>query len=365
MLSPVSGVTLRLEPSRVGIRRGALIGGKALNPKSPYQREYHFGDSFILDPSELEFSLRDELVQQGYRMVSKGAQQRWRVYATVTKVIHNIFGSDSALGWSEAQVTVQWRLVGPREVRVTTSGVANERKHSRASLFQAWRRAIRGFGGHPKVVAALRTDVQAGIVTPTQPIPNGISRVVEALPASLVPLPDATILQRLGGSVVTVIAREKRCTGVVLSNTGLVLTAIEAVKGLPNAVLIAPTGKRIAGRIVAIDPGSGTALIQANPGYFRAVPFRLTADVLGERVIAIGPADPKTRASNAVTGFITSAPPGELDTNVLVTEPYLGAPIVDSFGRMVGLVTGYSANGSAHGVPTKAIFSGLNITVTQ
>ena len=363
MRSPAAGVTLSPDLPTVAIRPSTMIGGHALNPNARYLRESYYEKPLLLDVRALYSTMRDELTGQGYRTTTRTPASRWRVRSEVVSLLYNTFGSDPQKGWSEAQIVVDWKVYGPRRVTIRTVGHTTNRTHSMDVVSKAWKRAVRAFGGNPKVVTALRSDFSAGVARPAKPMPNGVSRVITATQPAGQALTYAPLKALLQPSVVWVKAGSRSGVGVILSNTGMLLTSLAVVEGVPSATVTDYLGRSVQARIVAFDPDAKVALLEAKLPTAQPAALLTAGSILGVPVVVVESADAGGATTLVRDGVITSAPPGEFDTNI-VSEASSGL-VFDQRGRLTGVVTSGRGGGSngVQGITTSAALRALNIQV--
>jgi S1-C subfamily serine protease len=165
-------------------------------------------------------------------------------------------------------------------------------------------------------------------------------------------LSDATteLVRKLTPSVVSVNSRMTRGTGIAFSSDGYIVTC-NHVLGNAASVRIGSGERVLEGKAVGFDPYSDIALLKAEQGNFKPIELgdsgKLSA---GQFVLAL--ANPFNRQPTATTGIITSVGAtlrgwrGTAMENVIATDARLnpgfsGGPLVDVFGKMIGLNTAY------------------------
>jgi S1-C subfamily serine protease len=163
---------------------------------------------------------------------------------------------------------------------------------------------------------------------------------------------DATseLVKKLAPSVVNVNSRMTRGTGIVLTEDGYIVTC-NHVLGRSAEVRIGMGEKSLEAKLVGFDPYSDVALLKAEEGRFKPVEFG-DSDKLNTGQFVLALANPFNRQPTATTGIITSVGAtlrgwrGTAMENVIATDARLnpgfsGGPLVDIFGKVVGLNTAY------------------------
>ncbi|MBT9559211.1 MAG: trypsin-like peptidase domain-containing protein [Myxococcales bacterium] len=396
---------IALVPPIFEIPVGTVVGGHAPNPERQYTLVHEWGSTLVIDPNEFNHAIRDELRTLGYTVATAGFAPHG-LQPTVTRIVYNVFGSDARAGWSEAEVTVRWQVLGQVPFVLETRGSSTAQQHSLASIFQAYRIALRNFLANPQFAAAVAptgrppTTVQGAApvieplpaapsvgVTPVTPLP--VTPVVstptittpavttpEVSPTAAAPrqrlkrpasstrkLDTTAAAQRARGSVVTVLVGDAWGSGIVLSEF-LIATQASLVKSGTVAVVSA-SGKQLEARVLRTDAANDVALLEVTSGKLEPLGLDLAPATTGAAIVAIGTPFHPGLSFSVSPGRVVSGSPTHLDADARVSAGNAGGPIIDEFGRAVGMVVwspGDAAeSGTARAISAGALFRALGL----
>jgi len=151
-------------------------------------------------------------------------------------------------------------------------------------------------------------------------------------------------------------------SGIVINNSGTILTNYHVVENAIKVTVSFEKGKTIDARVVGKDPSNDLAVLHVSPEGTALHPIPLgnsSAVQVGDPVLAIG--DPFNQERTLTTGVISAlqreitAPNGFAIKNVLQTDAPInpgnsGGPLLDSSGHVIGInsqiETGSSGGGS-------------------
>jgi S1-C subfamily serine protease len=208
-----------------------------------------------------------------------------------------------------------------------------------------------------------------GVSTLTPPWPTRITQddidaaVLHALQTRPLPSPAARAYEIIRPAVVRVRALDAAKpghedvernvgTGVVIVDTGTILTNLHVVAGAPRLRIEFAGGHEADASIVGLEPNQDLAVIQAKsiPDDLKAATMRSTRDLaVGERVVAVG--FPFGIGPTATAGVVSGlrrefrSPEGErLLTNLIQFDAAAnpgnsGGPLVTADGEVIGIVT--------------------------
>jgi S1-C subfamily serine protease len=148
-------------------------------------------------------------------------------------------------------------------------------------------------------------------------------------------------------------------SGFVLDKEGYILTNAHVVEGARRAqVSFDDSGELIDAKLVGADPSTDLALLKVDPRDAKLRPLRLgdsqKVDV-GDPVVAIG--NPFGYSRTVTTGIVSAkqrrieAPNGFQIDNVIQTDAAInpgnsGGPLLDAFGRVIGINSQIATGGS-------------------
>lgn len=151
------------------------------------------------------------------------------------------------------------------------------------------------------------------------------------------------IVRLLGPAVVTVQTMFGEGSGVVVRNTGLVVTNAHVVDGAKDVAVHLADGRRVFATVLKRVPEKDLAILRIEAQGLTSAPIGLFDAVeVGERVVAIGA--PRGLARTVTQGIVSAKrtlPGGVrlIQTDAAVNPGNLGGPLLDRYGRIIGIVT--------------------------
>jgi S1-C subfamily serine protease len=155
-------------------------------------------------------------------------------------------------------------------------------------------------------------------------------------------------------------AAQQRTTGTLVRGNGVILTALAATSSATGSVPVTLSdGETEVASVVGTDAASGLAMLKIDR---RPLPFLLPSPreplPVGLPVVALG--SPNAAGSSVLSGTVQgvggpvaiAAEPswnleGAVTTDLPATEANVGAPVVTCDYRLIGVVVGRAADGSA------------------
>jgi len=168
----------------------------------------------------------------------------------------------------------------------------------------------------------------------------------------------ASVVERVGKSVVRVEARRGRAGTGTIWGDDLVLTADHVVENEDN-VQVTQDGKTVKAAVAGRDPGSDLALLRVAGLSGTAASLGRVADLkLGHLVLAIG----RPSGLQATLGVVSSLSAswrswrgGDvaslIQTNAELYPGFSGGPLVDVAGRVVGINSWHLGRGISRSIP--------------
>lgn len=173
--------------------------------------------------------------------------------------------------------------------------------------------------------------------------------------------PVADVAEALFPSVVQIeLERGGLGSGVIFDSNGRILTAGHVVAGVETVLVRFASGDRVPGRVIGTDDGNDIAVIEVDRTDLPAAPLALDDDPRpGQLAIALG--SPWGLDSTVTSGIISAVDQAiegadgrlrlMLQTDASINPGNSGGPLVDRFGRIVGInVSIFSASGANDGV---------------
>jgi S1-C subfamily serine protease len=164
-----------------------------------------------------------------------------------------------------------------------------------------------------------------------------------------------------GGSEGTQRQGEATGSGIVIDNSGTILTNYHVVENAIKVTVSLEKGKTVNAQVVGKDPSNDLAVLRIHPEGLTLHPLTLgtsSAVQVGDPVLAIG--NPFDLERTLTTGVISAlqrqitAPNGFTIDNVLQTDAPInpgnsGGPLLDDSGRVIGINSQIETGGSGGG----------------
>ena len=171
----------------------------------------------------------------------------------------------------------------------------------------------------------------------------------------------AGAVEQAGQAIVRVNARRRLpATGIVWSASGLVVTANHVVERDEEITVTAHDGTEYRARLVGRDPGSDLAALQVEGGNLTPARQAGVEEVrVGGLVLALG----RAGALSATIGIVSAiegpweSGRGRRFTRLIASDApmfpgFSGGPLVDSSGRVAGLLSSHLGRGQTLAIPT-------------
>ncbi|HIA01638.1 MAG TPA: serine protease, partial [Myxococcales bacterium] len=358
---------------------------------------------------EFNFALCDELKNHGYIFSITGNPQ-YQLKASVLRLVYNLFGSHRRAGWSEAELVVQWELEGPGGVTAVTRGSARSQRHSMASIFEAFRMALRNFLANPQIAAVVKTKKVPLAIAMPRPLPQRIPvvtpkplkalvspHVVQPIGGPVVPgkigakapksraaharwvvqkpmgipaqMSDKLVIASSRNSVVTVLSGDEWGTGTVVSSQGLIVTSAGLVSWEKAVSIVTVDGRQLEAVVEAIYPPKNLALLRVPNSNLLPLLFRMEPPNQGETLVALGTPYHPALSHSVARGRVTNLNPEYIGTDIRISAGNSGGPLVDGFGRVVAIIlwpTGRRAPTSrANAISALDVFRSLGIRYSK
>jgi S1-C subfamily serine protease len=174
----------------------------------------------------------------------------------------------------------------------------------------------------------------------------------------------ADAVERASQFVVTVDGRAQgAASGVVWDSAGTVVTAAHVLERTSNIGVLFEDGQRQSAQLVGRDSGSDLAVLRTRPST-PAEPAAPDSLKVGHLVLTLG--RPEASVPMATFGVVSAVGgawrtgrggvvDGYIRTDVGLLPGFSGGPLVDTQGRLVGIVSSRFGQGGAVAVPTQAV----------
>ena len=137
--------------------------------------------------------------------------------------------------------------------------------------------------------------------------------------------------------------------GIIVTSDGLIFTSLDAIQKATAFFVVTNDGQKFPAVLKIKDTASGTALLAAQSKGLTSAQFDNAANLeAGQRILYIGRGNIKFE-HEILVGFVTQSLSNELGTpqvsaDVAPGADFLGGPIVNLSGHVVGLVLSNSRN---------------------
>ena len=175
----------------------------------------------------------------------------------------------------------------------------------------------------------------------------------------------AGAVERTGGSLVAINARERIPSSGVLWRDGVVVTADHTVKRDEEITVTLPDGSTAPATLAGRDPGTDVAVLRLESAGLKAAEVGDTASLkVGHLVLAVGRVGERGPSASlgvvsAVGGAWRTWRGGQLEQfvrlDLAIYDGFSGGALVDLEGRVVGLNTSGLSRGGALTIPTATV----------
>jgi len=237
------------------------------------------------------------------------------------------------------------RLEYPMVARISMEGYASQQITLTEGPF-AWR----SFNGHSEGnYWLIKTNHFEVILESLAKIFTGVPEVRNAkadVSEPSVELPIQEIASHANSAIVRVEGNLKRGTGFFITDTGLIATNKHVVSEQSELVVLTRSEQRLPAKVVYVDSDKDLAIIKVDGRGFPHLPLAAIDSVhRGETVVAIG--DPgggfaETLTRGVVSGVGADRTLGNgtwIQTDATINPGNSGGPLLDTYGRVVGITT--------------------------
>jgi len=345
-------------------------------------RQFAYSSQSTISAGSAEFNIvaNEELKSAGYKVVGDAKvlfeesaewKARFLLGASILQIAYNTY-APLAGNCSECSVLVKWELMDKMQRRViyesNTQGYFKLNAQGTGAIYLAFRLALRELLADNKFA-----DLVVGsAITSTESInPATVHTVL---------LPRVSILQGIQPDIidyaklatVTVLTESGHASGFFISTEGHIITNAHAVADMNFVDVRLANGIRLQANVLHSNTEYDVAIIEVNGSGFRALPLFDQGTVrTGQEVYAIGTPAFESLAQSVTKGIISGtrvvATKEYIQTDVKVNPGNSGGPLVDSSGRVLGIITwkvvaiGYE--GLAFCVPIQTALEHLGIKV--
>jgi len=346
-----NSLTIGVNPLLFNLEPGTVVGGRAESEAdSTYDRVYHWNEDFKLRRHAFSKSLRDELTSNGFALAI-GDKAAYQLRSTVEYMVYNRYGNKQK-GSAEAEVKVLWQFEGPQGLEKHTHGYARVEVSSKEALVQAFRVSLRNFLARedvverfaPKGIEVAIPDEKPADPAASEPIdpprPTAIARKLKPIAAAASDLGEEPLNARVRPGVVTLLARDRWSSGVIIDDNGLVITTARLVAGVSYVNLVLSDGTTRAAKVLQVDKEADLALVRSvSSGRFQPLPVAMDRPQVAAPISAYGTPYHPALSHSTTRGTVVDADGDRLLTDVKVIAGNAGGPVVNNRGEVVGIVT--------------------------
>ena len=316
------------------------------------------GGQIQIGDAELGDILKEELTAQNYEVVGEPNTlfedpKEWKSEFLIAGIIQHVafnicypysgFGNYTTTS-GEASIEIEWQIYQRRTravvLKTTTGGTAKTGagpEQGTEAYYRAFAKSVRNLLANNKLVSILSRTVQ-----PKKENGNilGISVVsLSKVDANKIP----EVVQHAYGAVVKILIGSGHGSGFIVSSEGYVLTNTHVVGKSPGMITIElSTGRRVVGEVIRTDSETDVALIKLEKGKYHFTPIGFSASLrVGDPVLAIG--TPlredfhRTLTKGVVSAFRVEEGRRLIQSDVTIHPGNSGGPLLDKYGRVVGL----------------------------
>jgi S1-C subfamily serine protease len=362
----------------IRIPAGTQVGNEFPAKGSKGAKPIYWKINLSFSDDELNLTAIDEIEKYGYTALgadqvlfgtSARSKPRFLLGAVITELAHNRYMPEAG-NFSSTFMAVEWQLydneLGKTVFKAKTRATIRKKNDlSTGTIFLSFAKSLDDLLTQKEfaVLVAKRTK---SVIPPKQQggtlVCPCTSSGILSLPENLERALEAIAVVKTGGSV---------GTGVIISREGFILTAHHVVQDAEEVWAEMKSGLSLEATIVRFDAEYDLALLKLTGKGHACLPLRTgSRPAIGEEVFAVGtPAGVYDfSVSKGVISAVREMGGGKtlLQTDASVNSGNSGGPLLDKFGRVVGIVTwklrpdqGYE--GIAFAVPADAAIKRLNL----
>jgi len=377
-LMPEGSEPISFARAIIRIPAGTQVGNEFPAKGSKGAKPIYWKINLSFSDDELNLTAIDEIEKYGYTALgadqvlfgtSARSKPRFLLGAVITELAHNRYMPEAG-NFSSTFMAVEWQLydneLGKTVFKAKTRATIRKKNDlSTGTIFLSFAKSLDDLLTQKEfaVLVAKRTK---SVIPPKQQggtlVCPCTSSGILSLPENLERALEAIAVVKTGGSV---------GTGVIISREGFILTAHHVVQDAEEVWAEMKSGLSLEATIVRFDAEYDLALLKLTGKGHACLPLRTgSRPAIGEEVFAVGtPAGVYDfSVSKGVISAVREMGGGKtlLQTDASVNSGNSGGPLLDKFGRVVGIVTwklrpdqGYE--GIAFAVPADAAIKRLNL----
>ncbi len=275
-------------------------------------------------------------------------------------------------------VDIKWKVydkVRRRQVHEYENSVDHKARNFRRtydfSMLNAFQKSLADFIAEGTLASLVRNSGQNADLNQSAAEDSANSFKIESIKN-----PDfesiGSLIKHTRASCVTVMSDHGHGSGVVIDESGLMLTAYHVIDNSREIKIQLNTGLILNGNLLTFDKESDIALIKIEGAGFKPLPISLSSSTdLGDDILTIGtPIDPELGQSIAkgiLSGKRLHNSIAYLQFDMAVSPGNSGGPILNQKGEVIGLVqrkiVGESVEGIGFGIPINEVVKTLRIEI--
>jgi len=289
------------------------------------------------------------LKSSGTSVFGEEVDESWKaqllVGGTITSATLNSY-APLAGNKTEASCTVRWEILDRRTRLVTytatTVGTAISPGVNIDAVVGALRGSFRELLADRRLVVALSRKNAEPQAVPNPPRTISIVRQSVALTSATT----ADLVRRAAPCVVAIRSPQGHGSGIVIDPSGLILTNYHVVEGSAALTVRLFDGSERNAQVVSVAAESDVALLQTEVPIEGCNGLQLRLDsgaTVGEDVIAVGAPLSLVLSHTVSKGIVSGVRSVEgrhlIQTDVAINPGNSGGPLIDSTGRVIGIVS--------------------------
>jgi len=388
---PIAVVLDSVQVIGVASIRSALTPGSELGGHYDgllhIRKETYFAQGVISDAMESAYkrTVEEELRTAGYptpksagtSVFGEEADESWKaqflVGGTITQAHLDTY-APLAGNKTEASCTVRWEVLDRRSRQVvytaTTSGSALSPGVNADALSGALRSSFREVLADPHLVAA----VSSRSVTPPTGAEHATKITITPVDAAVTPLNTEDLVRITAPCVVAIRSSRGHGSGLALDPAGIILTSYHVVEGDAALSVMLYDGSERNAQVIAVAAESDVAILKVEGAIDGCGGLSLRLDSgadVGEDVIAVGAPLSLALSHTVSKGIVSALRSVEgrhlIQTDVAVNPGNSGGPLIDSRGRVIGIVSmklsASGIEGLGFAIPIGEALTALGVTV--
>lgn len=270
-------------------------------------------------------------------------------------------------------VKLDWSLFDKRKrsvvLKTTTYGYGHGPEGKRDDLDAAFKSAAIHLTRDEEFVGMIMGSGAGNVSSENDGLPPISIPLIEELKVDM----GSNLIKRCVASTVTVVTSDGHGSGVIISDDGKILTNHHVIKESNVVDIVLSSGIQLEAEVVRSDEHFDVAILQITSGKgYMALPVAVDTEnptfEVGDEVMAIGTPQDVSLGQTVSRGVVSGKRKTDDDryfiqTDVSINPGNSGGPLIDSEGRVIGLITikRFDSDGIGFAIPVQQAIETLEL----